>query len=57
MDNLDWPNAKSELGEAIEYLKSTGATKVCIYKIREARLHIEIHLPILTSCVLMFRWV
>ena len=28
MDNLDWPAAKAELGEAIEYLKSTGATKV-----------------------------
>ena len=28
MDNLDWPGAKAELGEAIEYLKSTGATKV-----------------------------
>lgn len=28
MSNLDFPGAVKELGEAVKYLKSTGATKV-----------------------------
>ena len=29
MNNLDWAGATKELTAAVEYLKSTGASKVC----------------------------